>query len=59
MAPSTATPKVPPTIRFIDRIPEATPALAWSTEFIAARLIGDITKPMPMPIRMKPGSRVP
>ena len=41
-APSTATPSVPPTIRFIDRIPDATPALLWSTAFIAAVLIGDI-----------------
>ena len=58
-APSTATPNVPPTMRFIERMPEATPALARSTAFIAAVLIGDITKPMPTPISMKPGSSVP
>ncbi len=59
IAPSTATPKVPPTMRFIERMPEATPALACSTEFIAAVLIGDITNAMPMPISMKPGSSAP
>ena len=31
-------------------IPEATPAFDGSTEFIAAVLIGDITRPMPKPI---------
>ncbi len=59
MAPSTATPKVPPTMRFMDRIPDATPALVCVTEFIAAMLIGDITKAMPTPISTKPGSSVP
>ena len=48
-APITATPNVPPTIRFIERMPEATPALVRSTAFIAAVLIGDITRPMPRP----------
>ena len=52
-APSAATPNVPPTIRLIERIPDATPALAWSTAFIAAVLIGDMTRPMPMPISTK------
>ena len=55
-APITATPKVPPTIRLIDSTPEAAPDLVRSTEFIAAVLIGDITSPMPMPIRTNPGS---
>ena len=59
IAPSTATPNVPPTMRFIERMPEATPALVCSTEFIAAVLIGDITKAMPTPIRMKPGNSAP
>ena len=54
-----ATPNVPPTMRFIERMPEATPAFARSTAFIAARLIGDMTKPMPTPISMKPGSSAP
>ena len=35
-APMTATPKVPPTIRLMERMPEATPALAGSTLFMAA-----------------------
>ena len=54
-----ATPKVPPTIRLIDSTPEATPALVRSTAFIAAVLIGDITRPMPRPMRTKPGSSRP
>ena len=57
--PSTATPSVPPTIRFIVRIPDATPALLRSTAFIAAVVIGDMTSAMPMPISTKPGSRKP
>ena len=59
IAPRTATPNVPPTIRFIERIPDATPALVGATEFIAAVLIGDITKAIPTPISTKPGSSVP
>ena len=51
-APSAATPNVPPTIRVIDSVPDATPALARSTAFIAAVLIGDIVKPIPTPSRM-------
>src|SRR5258708_26739028 len=43
-------------MRLIERIPEATPALGGSAEFIAAVLIGDITKGMAMPISTKPGS---
>ena len=58
-APITATPSVPPIIRFIDRIPEAIPALASATAFIAAVDIGDITSAMPMPIRMNEGKRSP
>ena len=50
-APSAATPNVPPTIRVIDSVPEATPAFVRSTAFIAAVLIGDIVKPMPSPSR--------
>ncbi len=49
-APTIATPNVPPTMRLIDSTPDATPALAWSTAFIAAVLIGDMTRPMPRPI---------
>src|ERR1700733_8294192 len=59
IAPSTATPKVPPTMRFIERMPDATPALACATEFIAAVLIGDITNAIPIPISTKPGSSAP
>ena len=54
-APSTATPSVPPTIRLIDRMPPATPAFVRSTAFIAAVLIGDMMKPIPMPMSTKPG----
>ena len=49
IAPITATPKVPPTIRLIDSTPDAAPAFVRSTAFIAAVLIGDIVRPMPMP----------
>ena len=52
-APSAATPKVPPTMRLIDRIPEAAPALSALTAFIAAVDMGDITRPIPRPISMK------
>ena len=55
-APITATPNVPPTMRLMDSVPEAAPALVRSTEFIAAVLIGDITSPIPMPISTNPGS---
>ena len=48
-----ATPKVPPTMRLMVRIPLATPALEGSTAFIPAVLIGDITSPMPRPISTK------
>ena len=56
-APSAATPNVPPTIRLIESVPEATPAFVRSTAFIAAVLIGDITSPIPAPIAMNAGSR--
>ena len=57
-APSTATPNVPPTMRRHRQHAGGDAGLASrSTAFIAAVLIGDITKPMPMPIRMKAGSR--
>ena len=56
-APMTATPSVPPIIRFIDRMPEAIPALASATAFIAAVDIGDITSAMPMPISTNEGHR--
>ena len=46
---------MPPIIRFIERIPEATPALATATAFIAAVDIGDITSAMPTPISMNEG----
>ena len=58
-APITATPKVPPIIRLIDRVPEATPALVRSTAFIAAVVIGDMSRPIPMPISTNPGSSSP
>ena len=58
-APMTATPKVPPTMRLMDRMPEATPAFVRSTAFIAAVLIGDITRPMPRPISMNAPTRKP
>ena len=58
-APIAATPKVPPTMRLIERIPEATPALSGLTAFIAAVDMGDITSAMPMPSRMKAGSSSP
>ena len=56
-APITATPRVPPIMRFIDRMPEAMPAFASATAFMAAVDIGDIISAMPTPISMKPGSR--
>ena len=46
---------MPPTIRFIDRIPEATPAFSTATAFIAAVDIGDITSAIPMPMRTNEG----
>jgi len=58
-APITATPSVPPIMRFIDRIPEAMPAFAFATAFMAAVDIGDITSAMPTPIRKNEGSRSP
>src|SRR5947209_9149631 len=58
-APVTATPSEPPTIRPIERIPDATPALATATEFIAAVDIGDIVRAMPTPSRTNAGSSVP
>ena len=54
-----ATPNVPPTMRDIESTPEATPALLTCTAFIAAVLIGDITKPIPSPCRMKATTRKP
>ena len=59
IAPSAATPKVLPTMRVMERIPDATPAFVLSTAFIAAVLIGDITKPIPSPCRMKATTRKP
>ena len=50
---------MPPTIRLIVSVPEATPAFVRSTAFIAAVLIGDITRPSPRPIRMNAGSSSP
>ncbi len=44
--------------RFIKRIPDATPALLWSTAFIAAVLIGDMARAMPMPMH-EAGKRKP
>ncbi len=58
-APSAATPKVPPTMRLIERIPEPTPAFCAGTAFIAAVDIGDITSAMPMPMITKAGSSRP
>ena len=57
-APSAATPNVPPTMRLIDSVPEATPAFVRSTAFIAAVLIGDIVEPdARRPSAMNAGSR--
>ena len=56
-APSAATPNVPPTIRLIERIPDAAPALSARTAFIAAVDIGDITKPMPRPMQHEGGQQ--
>ena len=58
-APKAATPKVPPTIRLIERIPEAAPALSALTAFIAAVDMGDMTNPIPSPISMNAGSSTP
>jgi hypothetical protein len=49
------TPKVPPTMRLIERIPEATPALSALTAFIAAVDMGDMTSAMPMPMTTNAG----
>ena len=57
IAPVTATPRLPPTIRNIESTPEATPAFCTGTAFIAALVIGDIVIAMPMPSSMNPGSR--
>ncbi len=54
-APSAATPNVPPIMRNMESVPEATPALLRSTEFIAAMLIGDMIRPRPRPMSTKPG----
>ena len=58
-APSAATPKVAPTMRFIDRIHAPTPALFTLTEFMAALDMGDIVNPSPTPRTRKAGSRRP
>ena len=47
IAPRTATPKVPPTIRDIESNPDARPDFATSTAFIAAVDIGDIVSADP------------
>ena len=57
IAPVTATPRLPPTIRNIESTPEAIPAFSTGTAFIAALVIGDIVIAIPMPSSMKPGSR--
>ena len=57
IAPVTATPRLPPTMRNIESTPEAIPAFSTGTAFIAALVIGDIVSAMPMPSSMKPGSR--
>ena len=44
-------------MRLMESTPDATPALVLTTAFMAAVLIGDITRPMPRPIRMKAGRR--
>ena len=51
----TATPRLPPTIRNIERTPEAMPAFSTATAFIAALVIGDIVIAMPMPSSTKRG----
>ena len=45
-------------MRHIDSVPEATPAFVRSTAFIAAMLIGDMTRPMPTPISMNAATQV-
>jgi hypothetical protein len=52
-----ATPNVPPTIRLMERMPEATPAFSRATLFMAAADIGDITRPMPRPMSTKAPTR--
>ena len=56
IAPVAATPTVPPTIRNICSVPDATPALSTATAFIAAVDIGDMVIPIPIPSRMKVGT---
>jgi hypothetical protein len=58
-APIAVTPKVAPSMRLIDRIPDPTPDFAGVTAFIAAVDIGDITSAMPAPITMNAGSSRP
>ena len=58
-APSAATPNVPPTMRNMDSVPDATPAFVRSTAFIAAMVIGDITRPMPTPMSTNAPTRNP
>ena len=53
IAPVAATPTEAPTMRDICRTPEATPDFCTLTAFIAAVDIGDITRAIPKPIRMK------
>ena len=51
-------PSEPPTMRFIDRIPDAIPAFAFATAFIAAVDIGDITSAIPRPISTNEGQKL-
>jgi hypothetical protein len=46
-------------MRFIERIPDATPALSRLTEFMAAVDIGEIVSGSPRPMSRNAGSRSP
>ena len=52
-APRTATPNVPPTIRLIDSVPEATPALVGRRRSSPRCSSATSIRPMPRPIRTK------
>ena len=58
-APIAATPNVPPIILFIERTPEAMPALASATAFMAAVDIGDMTNAIPSPMSVNDGQMSP
>ena len=57
IAPRTAMPIAPPTWRKRFSTPEAMPALATGTLYIAAAVSGDCVAAMPIPARTSPGRR--